>query len=557
MLTHRVVDRVSDATQSSRPGKVKTGTCAFVLLTGLLATGALMSTDLFGDSGSGGGDGSGSLKKVQVPLPSNLANFVKSKDAAIRLGKALFWDVQVGSTGNVACATCHYHAGVDNRSNNNTVHPGKNGVVNTILPLDAADFPFGVAKDDIVGSQGVPPATYVGHYLGIPVDVCTPAYPFTPPHPQNDNTLLKTGRQSPNMIMAIFNRDNFWDGRAKREFNGVNPGGVGTGAMIWVKGLSGLVQQEIILQPASQASQETGPPLSDVEMSCAGRKFADVGRKMINNGLDPLELQYVALDDSKLGGSLSKWPAKGLSTTYKAMIREAFHDKFTSDMPLPDASGYTQIEGNFSLFWGLSIMLYGSTIIPNDTPFDRAMEGTGALTAQQQLGFAVFNGKGRCGQCHSGAEFTAASIMNGNDGQAFANIGLRPTAEDGGRQPENKGKFKVPTLRNTELTGPYFHTGGYLTLRQVVEFYNQGGNFNNEDKDSQIRPLGLTEAEKAGLVAFLLTLTDERVRCERGPFDHPSINIPNGPSITAVGKNGRTPASACLKTFLNANPFTP
>jgi cytochrome c peroxidase len=481
-------------------------------------------------------------------LPGNLNDFVKDIAVAIRLGKALFWDVQVGSNGKTACATCHYNAGVDNRSNDNTVHPGANGVVNTSLPLNAADFPFGVANDDVIGSQGVPAADFIGLILGSHVDVCNPAFP-------NGNTLQKTGRQSPNMIMAIFNRDNFWDGRAKREFNGVTPGGAGTGAKIWVNGASGLVQQEIILQPASQASQEVGPPLNGVEMSCALRTFGDLGRKMINNNLDPLEQQFVATDDGTLG-DLSNFPAKGLNTTYKALIKAAFHDHLTSDDPLPDASGFTQIEANFSLFWGLSIMLYGSTLIPDDTRYDRFAEGTGALTAQELTGLAVFNGKGRCAHCHSGAEFTAASIVNGNNGQAFANIGVRPTAEDGGRQPENKGKFKTPTLRNTELTGPYFHTGGYLTLRQVVDFYNQGGNFNNKDKDSQIRPLGLTEADKNALVAFILTLTDERVRCERKPFDHPSIDIPNGPSITEVGENGR-PAGQCLKWFLNANPFAP
>lgn len=554
MYFFRYSNRVSDTTESFRLNRGKSRTCLLVLLTGLLTTGVLMSTDSFGAKGKGGGGGgsgggnSGSLKNVEVPLPGNLNDFVKDIHAAIRLGKALFWDMQVGSNGKTACATCHFNAGVDNRSNDNTVHPGANGIVNTVFPLTAADFPFGVANDDVIGSQGVPAADFLGFILGSHIDVCDPPFP-------NANTLLKTGRQSPNMIMAIFNRDNFWDGRAKREFNGVNPGGAGTGAKIWVKGSSGLVQQEIILQPASQASQETGPPLSDVEMSCAGRTFSGLGHKMINNNLDPLEQQFVASDDSTLG-TLSNFPAKGLSTTYKAMIKAAFHDKYTSDDPLPDASGFTQIEANFSLFWGLSIMLYGSTLIPDDTRYDHFAEGSGALTAQELTGLEVFNGKGRCAQCHSGAEFTAASIVNGNNGRAFANIGVRPTAEDGGRQPENKGKFKVPTLRNTELSGPYFHTGGYLTLRQVVDFYNKGGNFKNKDLDSQIRPLGLTEAEKAGLVAFILALTDERVRCEREPFDHPSIDIPNGPSITQVGETGRTPGN-CLKTFLLANPFTP
>jgi cytochrome c peroxidase len=59
-----------------------------------------------------------SLKTVPVPVPDNLSEFVADKAEAIRLGKALFWDMQVGSDGIVACASCHFHAGADSRSKN-------------------------------------------------------------------------------------------------------------------------------------------------------------------------------------------------------------------------------------------------------------------------------------------------------------------------------------------------------------------------------------------------------------------------------------------------------
>ena len=77
-------------------------------------------------------------------------------------------------------------------------------------------------------------------------------------------------------------------------------------------------------------------------------------------------------------------------------------------------------------------------------------------------------------------------------------------------------KFKTPQLRNVELTGPYFHNGKYATLRQVVDFYDRGGDVPNHS----IEPLGLTEPEKNALVDFLIALTDERVRFQRAPFDH-------------------------------------
>jgi hypothetical protein len=104
------------------------------------------------------------------------------------------------------------------------------------------------------------------------------------------------------------------------------------------------------------------------------------------------------------------------------------------------------------------------------------------------------------------------------------------------------GAFKVPTLRNVELTGPYFHNGSRSTLEQVVEFYNRGGdrrgsNSNNtsgfgsnpSNLDADIQPLGLSDQEKADLVAFLKRpLTDSRVRCDQAPFDHPQLIIANG-----------------------------
>jgi cytochrome c peroxidase len=486
-------------------------------------------------------DDAASLKTVQVPLPADLGRFVKDFDVAMALGKALFWDMQVGGDGQVACATCHYSAGVDARTVN-TVNPGFDKNLNGLTgPLKKEDFPF-VGKphaDNIVGSQGVAPRTFQSIVFGSAADNCLS---------NGSGTRQVTGRNAPGVPMAIFNTHNFWDGRAKREFNGVNPFGEGKGVKIWVKDpRDGLVQRSIIIQPASAASQEVGPPNNGVEMSCAGRTFAELGRKLINSGLVPLGQQVVARDDSVLGLLAAK--PTGLAASYKDLIQEAFQDSFTTDDPLPNRSGFTQIEANFSLFWGLSVMIYDSILVPDDTPFDRFAQGrSGALTSDQKAGLDLFTGKGRCDHCHTGPEFTAASIQNGDDGDAFVNTGVRPIKEDKGRLPEAKGKFKTPTIRNVELTGPYFHTGGYLTLRQVVDFYNRGGDFPNSETDSQIRPLGLSEKEKQQLVAFMLALTDDRVRFERAPFDHPSIVIPNGPSIAPVGQNGR---GVALTPFLS------
>jgi hypothetical protein len=129
--------------------------------------------------------------------------------------------------------------------------------------------------------------------------------------------------------------------------------------------------------------------------------------------------------------------------------------------------------------------------------------------------------------------------------------------------------FKIPMLRNVELTGPYFHNGSVKSLEELVHFYNRGGNNvgNPHHFETLVFPLGMTEQDQADLVAFLKTLTDERVRWERAPFDHPELKIPHGHReeasttldeqnaedefmvIPAIGKNGRTLEQGPLKSF--------
>jgi hypothetical protein len=130
----------------------------------------------------------------------------------------------------------------------------------------------------------------------------------------------------------------------------------------------------------------------------------------------------------------------------------------------------------------------------------------------------------------------AAEVLNfggfsDRPGDVTAQMGTWPNVNRVGRM----GAFKAAPLRNVELTGPYFHNGGKLTLRQVVDFYTRGGDFpvsnaahrdfNLVNMDLEIQS-NLSEAEKVALVDFLLELTDERNRFDRAPFDHPEVIIP-------------------------------
>jgi hypothetical protein len=120
--------------------------------------------------------------------------------------------------------------------------------------------------------------------------------------------------------------------------------------------------------------------------------------------------------------------------------------------------------------------------------------------------------------------------------------------EPDGTRVVTDGAFKTPSLRNIALTQPYFHNGSRFTLEQVVEFYNRGGDRRGPDDNDTtglvapdapnggttnvhpaINPLGLTLLERTDLVAFLrFALTDPRVPCEQGPFDHPSLSLHDG-----------------------------
>jgi hypothetical protein len=130
----------------------------------------------------------------------------------------------------------------------------------------------------------------------------------------------------------------------------------------------------------------------------------------------------------------------------------------------------------------------------------------------------------------------AAEVLNfggfsDRPGDVSSMMGTWPNVNRVGRM----GSFKAAQLRNVELTGPYFHNGGKLTLRQVVDFYTRGGDFpvtNAAHRDFNLVNMNveiqsnLSEAEKVALVDFLLELTDDRNRYDRAPFDHPEVIVP-------------------------------
>lgn len=635
------------------------------------------------------------LSTVKVPLPDGLDSFVKNKDAAILLGKSLFWDMQVGSDGKTACASCHYQAGADIRITHQ-LNPGAPGSafgsqndeqrrLNELAiaafrgpnkTLTKGDFPFHkvafpnskggdnnpVIRDtgEVTGSQGVIKRDFVNIVEGNAVDdgVISPDPVF---NIDGVNVRQVTGRNAPTTVNAVFFDRQFWDGRARNVFNGVNPfGDLDPDARVWEMKVSNTFEDKlqevfrkfpwakpyerifrkytylvrwflgsgysgskslnpvrIALKNASLASQAVGPTNSDIEMAWMNRSFPEVGRKMLS--LPPLALQPVHPEDSVLGPYANDG-GLGLKSdvNYARLIREAFHEKWWG-ADATTADGYTHMEANFSLYWGLAINLYEATLVSDQTPYDAWKSGDeSALTAVQKRGLEIFLNEGRCINCHGGSEFAGATIsaLNGGDADGagviefmamqqgptafydggFYNIGVRPTLEDLGvgaahpqfgplsytRQRQNgrdigqdinvdsgdrvavDGAFKTSTLRNIELTGPYMHNGGMKSLKEVVQFYTRRADFfkeNIDDLDPDVN--GISELqdnpeEINAVVEFMKALTDDRVRYERAPFDHPGLVIPHGVSgvengvaldvplyLEPVGRNGGAP----LKPF--------
>jgi len=678
------------------------------------------------------------------------AGIIANYGYALALGKAFFWDQQVGSDGQ-ACASCHYNAGADiriqnqlnpgfldatqggdvtygsNRSDTGAHAPGSLAGGTLAGPnarVSAEDFPLHRLADeadrnsavltdtnDVVGSMGA----FAAEFEAIEADgveTCGPVeseifhvnvagqlYHGGGDHPAAEAeaegeppaALRLAARQveprnTPTTINAAFNVRQFWDGRANNLFNGVGVFGLrdiegDPSLRLIIAGEAGSPELGFLsLENASLASQAVGPPLSEIEMSCRGRSFADLGRKLLR--VRPLALQQVAADDSVLG-PLAHPEAAGLAEpfTYAALIRAAFDPKYWSvpgrfsrsgGQLSADAAGYTQMETNMSMFWGIAILLYEATLVSDQSEFDELVASgditfPGCTTSENvdpllARGCKIFfrfpfgpapadgiRGAG-CSACHAGTDlFSEAAVqaggvfapllqvgdvnnVTGTRDLGFANIGTRPTFVDvflGGDDPygnplsfgrqyrqyldsgdlsvvkdpflaraieagalvrgpavddtaklESDGATKIPSIRNVALTPPYFSYGGYKSLREVMKFYNRGGNRRQITAENQaleahgssctsgddsgsgpdgnqpyplsgadcntnvtglMQPLGLLDCDANGVVGcdvasddlsavarFMQSLSDRRVQCDQGPFDHPALTLPVG-----------------------------
>jgi len=194
---------------------------------------------------------------------------------------------------------------------------------------------------------------------------------------------------------------------------------------------------------------------------------------------------------------------------YKALFKKAFNaNNITDDLVVK------------------AIEQYEMTLISYNSPYDKFNRMESTLNESALRGLFIFNSeKGDCFHCHNLSMpelFVRADIFSNNGRFEVSTITDFPDKGLGAitKNPEDYGKFKIPTLRNLAFTAPYMHDGAFATLDEVIEMYNQGPKFsptldtimivesNRRLEQTGTRALNLTPQEKQDLKNFLLSLSD-------------------------------------------------
>ena len=347
-----------------------------------------------------------------------------------------------------------------------------------------ADGLLGTA-DDVFGSPGVVRRDANGDTVDDPVFGYDPQV---------------TGRGAPNFFGGLWAPENFWDGRASSTF--VDP-------------LDGVTV--LIATGGTLESQAVGPILSSVEMAKDGRTWAEVTSKLA--AATPLAFA------SDLPADLAAALTGG--TTYGDLFQDAFGDPAITPARI-----------------AFAIATYERTLVADQTPWDLFIAGDpNAMTAPEQAGWSFFQ-NADCNVCHAPPVFSDES---------FRNVGVRAPAEDLGRfdvtaNNADRGRFKVPTLRNVGLRAAYMHTGDLTTLAEVMNFYGPGqqASFDNIDP---LMPVGMPPQAQLNIEAFMSTgLLDPRVAAATFPFDRPTLTAAGALPVPAAGASAS--AAAALAALL-------
>lgn len=236
-------------------------------------------------------------------------------------------------------------------------------------------------------------------------------------------------------------------------------------------------------------------------------------------------------------------------------------------LALPDYQGLFEAafdgRGADMVTVGVAMASYLRAQVSANSPFDRWRFGgeEAALPVDAQRGFALFSGRAGCADCHSVAGDHALfsdgqlhdtgigwhhsmgreprprfielasglrieldlDALKGTEERSFNDLGLYEVTQD----PADRWKFRTPGLRNIALTAPYMHDGSLRSLDAVIDYYDRGGHA-HDAIDTRIRPLGLTPAERADLLAFLRSLTGDNIALIAADAAAAPVGVPAG-----------------------------
>lgn len=197
----------------------------------------------------------------------------------------------------------------------------------------------------------------------------------------------------------------------------------------------------------------------------------------------------------------------------------------------------------------MAIAAFERTLVQKDTPIDKYLAGDKTALSKAQLnGKTLFEGKAGCIQCHNGALASDEKYYNtgvpplkrweedplaqitfryelyakGSTEKMYRTTKADPGVYFRGKFKSQKGKFRTPSLRYIKYTAPFMHNGVIETLADVIEFYNAGGVSKDgrttdftHTKSPLIKPLGLSDQEKADLLAFVEAFSGDKLAFER------------------------------------------
>lgn len=209
-----------------------------------------------------------------------------------------------------------------------------------------------------------------------------------------------------------------------------------------------------------------------------------------DGGVTKLDIQaLVPIEDhNEMGISIIKLAERLQDDeVYKELFHEAYHRD-------PDAYTIPRALASFV-----------RTLISGNSKYDQYLNGNNiVLSPEEKSGLELFQSdRLQCTQCHSGLHLS---------NESFENNGLYAVYEDLGRggitlNKKDYGSFRVPSLRNVELTAPYMHDGSIASLEQVIDHYASGG-ATNDNKSHLIKGFTISTQEKSDLLSFLYTLTE-------------------------------------------------